>query len=172
MKFNICIIGLGYVGLPLLVELNKYFNVIGYDSSSKRVKELKKFSDKTKEISSSQLKKIKNYKFTNNPNDIKKSNFYIVTVPTPIFTNKKPDLTNIISATRLISKFLKKNDIVIYESTVYPGVTEDLCGKILEKETKLVINKDFSLGYSRERINTGDKKKNIRKITKVIKKYN
>ena len=172
MKFNICIIGLGYVGLPLLVELNKYFNVIGYDSSSKRVKELKKFSDKTKEISSSQLKKIKNYKFTNNPNDIKKSNFYIVTVPTPIFTNKKPDLTNIISATRLISKFLKKNDIVIYESTVYPGVTEDLCGKILEKETKLVINKDFSLGYSPERINPGDKKKNIRSITKVISASN
>ena len=160
MKINISIIGLGYVGLPLLVELNKYFHVIGYDTSSQRVNELKKFLDITKEIPTSKLKKINNYKFTSNFNDIKNSNLYIVTVPTPIFINKKPDLSNIISATKLISKFLKKNDTVVYESTVYPGVTEDLCGKILEKETNLILNKDFSLGYSPERINPGDKKKN------------
>ena len=172
MKINISIIGLGYVGLPLFVELSKYFHVIGYDSSSQRVKELKKFLDKTKEISTSKLKKISNYRFTNNPNDIKNSNFYIVTVPTPIFINKNPDLSNIISATKLISKFLKKNDTVVYESTVYPGVTEDLCGKIFEKDTNLILNKDFSLGYSPERINPGDKKKNIQSIIKVISASN
>jgi UDP-N-acetyl-D-galactosamine dehydrogenase len=172
MKINISIIGLGYVGLPLLVELNKYFHVIGYDTSSQRINELKKFLDITKEIPTSKLKKINNYKFTSDFNDIKNSNFYIVTVPTPIFINKKPDLSNIISATKLISKFLKKNDTVVYESTVYPGVTEDLCGKILEKETNLILNKDFSLGYSPERINPGDKKKKLQSIIKVISASN
>jgi len=165
----ISIIGLGYVGLPLAVEFSKKYKVIGFDINSNRIKELKKGIDKTLEVEERELKEaIKNgLEFTSNLEDIKKANVYIVTVPTPIDKHKNPDLTPLIMASRSVGRVLSKGDIVIYESTVYPGCTEEVCVPELEKESGLKFNKDFFVGYSPERINPGDKEHTVTKIKKV-----
>lgn len=170
-KYNhkIAIIGLGYVGLPLAVEFCKFFDLVGFDLKLKRINDLKKNLDETKEISNRKLAVIKNkIIFTNNVDDIKNCNIFIITVPTPINLIKKPDLSALKLATKLVSKVLKKNDLVIYESTVFPGCTEEICVPILERFSKLKLNKDFLCGYSPERINPGDKSKNIKKINKLV----
>jgi UDP-N-acetyl-D-galactosamine dehydrogenase len=170
-KYNhkIAIIGLGYVGLPLAVEFCKFFDLIGFDLKLKRINDLKKNIDETKEISNRKLEIIKNkIIFTNNADNIKNCNIFIITVPTPINLIKKPDLSALKIATKLVSKVLKKDDLVIYESTVFPGCTEEICVPILERFSKLKLNKDFLCGYSPERINPGDKSKNINKINKLV----
>lgn len=169
MKENICIIGLGYVGLPLLHAFaKKYENLIGYDINEDRIKELNDNFDRTFELNKTQLLEIKNnVLYTTKLEDAKNSNIYIITVPTPIDSKNKPDLTPLISSSQSVGKVLNKNDIVIYESTVYPGVTEDICAYWLEKSSGLKFNKDFFCGYSPERINPGDKEHSVSKILKV-----
>lgn len=166
---TICIIGLGYVGLPLAHVFNNKYQVIGFDIDEPRINELKKAYDKTLELSKEQLQQsIQNgIKFTCDIEDIKDSNIYIITVPTPIDKNKKPNLSPLLKASEMIARFLKKNDIVIYESTVYPGATEEECVPVLEKFSKLKFNKDFYCGYSPERINPGDKQHTVLNIIKV-----
>ena len=164
---KICIIGLGYVGLPLLIEFSKYHKVIGFDTDIQRVMELRNFFDRNNEFKKSELKKIKNIEFTSDTKILDNCNIYIVTVPTPVKKNKSPDLNPLIQSSKLIGKFLKKKDIVIYESTVFPGCTEEVCVPILEKYSKLTYNKDFFCGYSPERINFGDKKYKLTNIKKV-----
>ncbi|MDC0931521.1 Vi polysaccharide biosynthesis UDP-N-acetylglucosamine C-6 dehydrogenase TviB [Methylophilaceae bacterium] len=164
---KIALIGLGYVGLPLSVEFGKKRTVIGYDIKHSRINELEKGIDSTLETSSSELKEAKYLSFTTNKEDIADCNIFIVTVPTPIDKNKKPNLNPLKESTKLIASILKQGDIVIYESTVYPGVTEDVCVPILEKHSSLTFNKDFYCGYSPERINPGDKKHRLANIQKV-----
>jgi UDP-N-acetyl-D-galactosamine dehydrogenase len=168
MKDQICIIGLGYVGLPLAHAFSFKYEVVGFDINQKRIEELNKGFDRTEELTELQVKEAirNNMKFTSKLEDIKDCNIYIVTVPTPIDKYKKPDLTPLIKASQSISKVLKKGDIVIYESTVYPGATEEVCVPELEK-SGLKYNKDFFCGYSPERINPGDKKHTVTKILKV-----
>jgi UDP-N-acetyl-D-galactosamine dehydrogenase len=166
-KNIICIVGLGYVGLPLAVLLDKKYQVIGFDINPKRIEELKANYDRTKEVTSEELKKS-NIHFTNNPEDISKANIIIVTVPTPIDEHNIPDLKPIKSATELVGKYMKKGSIVVYESTVYPGLTEEICIPILEKESGLKWKEDFNVGYSPERVNPGDKQHTIDKIVKVV----
>ena len=161
------IIGLGYVGLPIFLRLQKKFECVGYDIDTKRVKYLNSKIDINNEFNNVDLKKLNNSKFTSKKSDLKNSNFYIVTVPTPVFKNNKPNLNYLISASKLISKYLKKNDIVFFESTVYPGTTKILT-KIIENLSKLKKNKDFLIGYSPERVNPGDKSKTIDKIKKIV----
>jgi UDP-N-acetyl-D-glucosamine/UDP-N-acetyl-D-galactosamine dehydrogenase len=170
MKIKIGIIGLGYVGLPLAVEMAKKFNVLGFDIDASRVSELNKGVDKTNEITPVGLKKAidNNIIFTNDSVLLNDVTFFIVTVPTPINKDKTPNLNPIISASKTISKFLKEKSIVVYESTVYPGVTEDICVPILEEGSGLTFNKDFFVGYSPERINPGDKEHTVTKIKKVV----
>jgi UDP-N-acetyl-D-galactosamine dehydrogenase len=160
------IIGLGYVGLPLAVEFSKIYQTIGFDINKKRVNQLKKGNDKTNEIEQKYLLQKKLF-FTSNSKNLSKCNTYIVTVPTPITKDKKPDLSFLEKASEMVGKHLKKNDVVIFESTVYPGVTEDICLPILEKISNLKLNKDFFGGYSPERINPGDKKHRLKDIKKV-----
>ena len=169
-NYKICVVGLGYVGLPLAIELSKFFPVTGIDVSLERINELKVFKDSTGEVSKKELMTSlkSNLKLTSTYNDTSSSNVYIVTVPTPINKLKQPDLSYLISSSNEISRILKKNDIVIYESTTYPGCTEELCVPILEKESKLKFNKDFFVGYSPERINPGDKIRRLPDIKKVI----
>lgn len=164
---KVAIIGLGYVGLPLATAASKKYQTIGFDINLKRVLDLNKGIDATKEVQKKNFYKKKKLLITNKKKELRKCNFFIITVPTPINSNNKPDLTAIKSATNLVSKFLKKGDIVVYESTVYPGLTREICLPIIEKKTKLLLNRDFWLGYSPERINPGDKKRNIYKIKKV-----
>ena len=164
---NISVIGLGYVGLPLAVEFGKQFSTIGYDVNSSRIKELSGGFDSTGEITKRKLQSSIKLSLTSNLDDIKNSNIYIIAVPTPIDNKQNPDLTILLSATLSVAKVLKKNDIVIYESTVYPGCTEEDCVPVLEKHSKLKYNKDFFCGYSPERINPGDKKKTLTKIVKI-----
>ena len=166
---NIAIVGLGYVGLPLAHQFAlRGIEVVGFDTNSIRINELKKFKDSTKELDSNSLKKVSNKLFfTNNTKDISKCNYYIITVPTPIDNNNQPDLSALVNSSSEIAKLLKKNDIVIYESTVYPGVTEEVCVPTLEKYSNLKYNEDFFVGYSPERINPGDKERTISKIIKV-----
>ena len=165
--YKIAIIGLGYVGLPLGVEFsNKGFNVVGYDIDQNRVSELNQGIDITKEITTEDLIQARNIKFSNNEADIANSNIYIVTVPTPIDNFNRPDLSFLIRASKLVGRFLSKDDIVIYESTVYPGCTEEVCIPELEKSSKLIFNKGFYCGYSPERINPGD---SIRKVHNIVK---
>ena len=169
MKKKIAIIGMGYVGLPLALEFSKKYFVIGYDVNVKRINFLKKKIDINKDLQKEEieiLKKSKNLKFSNNYKDLFLCNVFIVTVPTPIFKDKKPDLRNLIDATKNISRHLKKDDLVIYESTVYPGVTEEICKPILES-SGLVLNKDFYIGYSPERLSPGDPKHGLKKIIKI-----
>jgi UDP-N-acetyl-D-galactosamine dehydrogenase len=163
----ICIIGLGYVGLPLAVEFGKKRNVIGYDINSKRIQDLKENYDSTKEVQRSDLQLAKQLEFTSDLDKISEAKIYIVTVPTPIDENNEPNLSPLINASKDIAKSLKKDDIVIYESTVFPGATEDVCVPILEEVSGLTFNKDFFCGYSPERINPGDKSRSIRDIIKV-----
>ena len=164
---KIAVIGLGYVGLPLAIEFGKKRGVIGFDIDAKRVQDLKNTIDTTLEITSGELKNLKNTFFTDKLSDIKDCSIFIVTVPTPVHIDKGPDLTPLISASKMIGSLLKSGDLVIYESTVYPGATEEVCIPVLEKESKLVLNKDFTCGYSPERINPGDKKRHVTKIIKV-----
>ena len=172
MEVKIAIIGLGYVGLPLAVEFAKKYQVIGFDINQSRISELNKGEDHTLEVSKKALQSVLNQEklglvFSSNIDDLKEANFYIVTVPTPVDDNKMPILTPLVKASETIAQVLKPNDIVVYESTVYPGVTEDVCVPILEKQSGLQFNKDFFCGYSPERINPGDKTHTVTKIKKV-----
>ena len=164
---KIAIIGLGYVGLPLAVEFGKIFETIGFDINKHRVKELLAGNDSTFEIESYQLQKAIKLSYTTDIKDIQNCNIFIVTVPTPIDEHKKPDLTLLINASKTVGKLLKKDDIVIYESTVYPGVTEEVCVPILEQYSDLKFNQDFFCGYSPERINPGDKEHRLTNIIKI-----
>ncbi len=164
---TLCIIGLGYVGLPLAVEFGKKYDTIGFDINATRIEELKRGIDRTLEVSSEELQAAKNLSFTPSIEDIKKANIYIVTVPTPIDEHKNPDLTPLIMASRTVGRVLKRGDIVIYESTVFPGCTEEVCVPELERESGLKFNEDFFCGYSPERINPGDKKHRLPNIKKV-----
>ena len=164
-----CVIGLGYVGLPIFFNLSNKFDTCGYDTNTSRINELKKKNDANLEFQKKEFKFKKKSFFTNKEKDLKNSNFYIITVPTPIKPNKKPELKYISQAINSIRKYLKKNDIVILESTVFPGITENFCGNILKKnKSKLKMNIDFFLGYSPERINPGDKSHTQKKINKVV----
>ena len=164
---KICLVGLGYVGLPLAVAFAEKFQVIGFDVSPLRIKELKNGHDKTLEIDDKLLNSVKNnITYTLNIQDAKDCNIYIVTVPTPIDKVNRPDLTPLIESSKIIGSVLSK-DIVIYESTVYPGVTEDICVPELEESSGMKFNRDFYCGYSPERINPGDKKHTVTKILKV-----
>ena len=165
---KIAIIGLGYVGLPLAVEFSKLYKTIGFDLNKKRISELKNSHDKTNELSKEQLNDAKKLKYTSNVNDIEDYNIFIVTVPTPIDSNKDPDLSMLKDASNSIGSVLKNGDVVIYESTVFPGATEEICLPILEKVSGLKLNKDFYIGYSPERINPGDKNHNLVNIKKVV----
>lgn len=166
---KIAIIGLGYVGLPLAHAFSSKYKVVGFDIAQWRIDELKSGHDRTLELSETQVKEAlsNNMEFTNKLEDIEDCNIYIVTVPTPIDKHKKPDLTPLIKASESIGKVLKKDDIVIYESTVYPGATEEECVPVLEKYSSLKFNQDFFCGYSPERINPGDKEHTVTKILKV-----
>lgn len=165
---KIAVVGLGYVGLPLAAAFSEKYEVVGFDVNAKRIEELKSGYDRTLELSNEQMKKAidNGMKFSLNLDDIRSCNFFIVTVPTPIDKNKRPDLTPVIKATQSVAKVLKKGDIVVYESTVYPGVTEEICVPLLE-ESGLKFNKDFFCGYSPERINPGDKEHTVTKIKKI-----
>ncbi len=165
----ICIVGLGYVGLPLAVAFAEKFKVIGFDINQNRIAELEKFIDSTNEITSDGLKNVENnFELSSNTDDIKKAKIIIVTVPTPIDHHKLPDLTPVRMASATVGKNLQKGSIVVYESTVYPGVTKDICVPILEKESGLKWKKDFFVGYSPERINPGDKEHTVKKILKIV----
>jgi UDP-N-acetyl-D-glucosamine/UDP-N-acetyl-D-galactosamine dehydrogenase len=167
LRKKIAIIGLGYVGLPLAMEFGKKRRVVGFDIDHKRIDALKKGSDATLEVTSQELKTTENIVFTNKLNDISECSIFIITVPTPVNLDKGPNLSPLISATEMVGSVLKTGDLVIYESTVYPGATEEVCIPILEKISNLVINKDFSCGYSPERINPGDKERHVTSIIKV-----
>ncbi len=172
---SIAIIGLGYVGLPLAVEFAKHFRVVGFDIDNHRIEELRQGKDRTKELRSADIKPVlqtdnkaaKGLYFSSQPTDISTCNVYIITVPTPINTFKTPDLQPLIKASETVGSVLKKGDIVIYESTVYPGCTEEDCVPVLEKVSRMKYNSDFFCGYSPERINPGDKVNTLTKIKKV-----
>ena len=165
---TIGIVGLGYVGLPLAVEFGKKFKTVGFDINDKRIDELRQGHDKTLEVSNDELKNATKLTFTSELNEIKGLDFYIVTVPTPIDEFKRPNLKPLLSASETVGKVLKKNSIVIYESTVYPGCTEEECVPTLEKLSSLKYNTDFYCGYSPERINPGDKAHRVTSIKKVV----
>jgi len=164
---KIAIIGLGYVGLPLAAEFGKKREVIGFDINKNRIDLLKKNIDPTLEISKKKFIEATYLNFTSNPKDLEDCNIFIVTVPTPIDNHKRPDLTALEKSSETVGSVLKRGDIVIYESTVYPGATEEICVPILEKKSGLIFNKDFYCGYSPERINPGDKKHTLIDIKKV-----
>ena len=164
---KIGIIGLGYVGLPLAVEFGKSMDVIGFDINQSRIDELKKGYDRTLEVDEAELKSSTKLTFSTKLDDLATANYFIVTVPTPVDEYRNPDLTPLQSASRTVGSVLKKNDIVIYESTVYPGCTEEVCVPILEKVSGLKFNVDFFAGYSPERINPGDKQHRVADIRKV-----
>ncbi len=166
-NIKIAIIGLGYVGLPLAVEFGKKYNILGFDINQTRIDELTSGYDRTQEMTSDELKSVRNLSFSSDKEQLKTCNIFIVTVPTPIDKFKKPDLIPLLAASRTIGNFLKKNDVIIYESTVYPGCTEEDCVPVLEKESGLTFNQDFFCGYSPERINPGDKINTLTKIKKV-----
>lgn len=166
-NLKIAIIGLGYVGLPLAVEFGKNFSTVGFDINRKRVDELRSGNDFTLEVNSEDLGKATHLIYTTEIEGIKDCNFYIVTVPTPIDDNNAPDLKPLESASQSVGKVIQKGDIVVYESTVYPGATEEVCIPIIEKVSGLKFNQDFFAGYSPERINPGDKVNTLTKITKI-----
>jgi len=166
-KTRIAVIGLGYVGLPLAVEFGKQYRVIGFDVNKTRVDELNSGSDSTLEVSKEQLLESNLLCFSNDVESLKESNVFIVTVPTPIDKHKQPDLDPLLAASEMIGTLIKKGGIVIYESTVYPGATEDECIPVIEKSSGLVFNTDFFAGYSPERINPGDKQHRLTNILKV-----
>jgi UDP-N-acetyl-D-glucosamine/UDP-N-acetyl-D-galactosamine dehydrogenase len=164
---KLAIVGLGYVGLPLAVEFGKQYSTVGFDISASRLADLQQGHDTTLEVDDDELAQAKHLSYSSNISDLKSCNIFIVTVPTPINEHKQPDLTPLIKASQTIGQVLKKNDIVIYESTVYPGATEEDCVPILEKVSGLTFNKDFFAGYSPERINPGDKEHRVTTILKV-----
>ena len=166
-RYKISVIGLGYVGLPLAIALSTTHDVIGYDVNKERILEILSNNDKTGEVDSSSLDSS-SIKVTDNPKYLRGSQIFIITVPTPIDEKNKPDLSAVLNASKLVGKNMSEGSIVVYESTVYPGVTEEECGPILEETSGLICGKDFWLGYSPERINPGDKNHTIDKITKVI----
>ncbi|MFN7600682.1 MAG: nucleotide sugar dehydrogenase, partial [Bacteroidota bacterium] len=161
------IIGLGYVGLPLAVEFGKKMSVVGFDINKERIAELQAGFDRTLEVEKNELQQAAQLSYSANIDDLKSVNVYIVTVPTPVDEYRKPDLRPLESASKTVGSALKKGDIVIYESTVYPGCTEEVCVPILEKVSGLTFNKDFFAGYSPERINPGDKQHRVANIKKV-----
>ena len=163
---KIAIIGLGYVGLPLAVEFGKQLPVVGFDIQQKRIQELQSGQDHTLEVSPEELKQAIHLSYSANLDDLRSCNFFIVTVPTPIDEFKQPDLTPLIKASTSIGKVLKKGDVVVYESTVYPGATEEACIPVLEQVSGLKFNQDFFAGYSPERINPGDK---LHRVTNILK---
>ena len=165
-NLKICVVGLGYVGLPLAVAFGRKTGVIGFDVNRQRINELKQGIDKTKEVSNEELAGVE-IEFTNDPVQIKNATFVIVAVPTPIDESKRPDLKYLESASEIVGKNLNKGAIVVYESTVYPGVTEDVCLPILERESGMKLG-EFKIGYSPERINPGDKEHTISKIIKIV----
>jgi len=165
---KIAIIGLGYVGLPLALAFDKYYKVIGFDNSTNRISELNFSKDINGEHSKKEINKRKNIVFTTNEENLNGADFFIVTVPTPIYQNKLPNLTYLQNACSIVAKKIKKNSIIIFESTVYPGCTEEFCARILEKISGLILNKDFFVGYSPERINVGDKNHTLSKIKKIV----
>ena len=165
---KIAIIGLGYVGLPLAVEFAKKYKVIGFDIDQNRIEELEKNNDSTLEIKDEAISFVRdNLNFTSNIDDTKECNIYIICIPTPIDEFNKPNLEPLINSSKTVGGVIKRNDIIIYESTVYPGVTEDICVKELENSSGLRFNKDFFCGYSPERINPGDKVNTLTKIVKI-----
>ena len=169
MEDKICVVGLGYVGLPLAHAFSEKYQVIGFDINQKRIEELNNGVDRTGELSETQVKEAKKngMQFSLDIEDIGDCNIYIITVPTPIDKNNRPDLTPLIKSSKTIAEVLKKNDVVIYESTVYPGVTEEVCVPELEKGSGLKFNINFFVGYSPERINPGDKEHTVTEILKV-----
>ena len=164
---KICVIGLGYVGLPILIKLSKKFKCVGFDNNLERINDLKKGNDKFREFKKKELDK-KSMLYSNSLNDIRDCNLFIVTVPTPIYKNKKPDLSHLKDVCYKISKIIKKKDIIVFESTVFPGLTNNFCIPILEKSTKFKEGVDFFVGYSPERVNPGDKKHTLRMINKIL----
>lgn len=167
MLEKIAIIGLGYVGLPLALEFGKQRATVGFDIDATRIAELRNGTDRTQETTTAELAGVRHLSFTTDPADIAGCTIYIVTVPTPIDAHKRPDLTPLIKASETVGRVLKKGDIVIYESTVYPGATEDDCVPVLERVSGLTFNTDFFCGYSPERINPGDKEHRLPNILKV-----
>lgn len=166
-EINLAVVGLGYVGLPLAAEFGKIRSVVGFDINQTRVQALAKGIDATLELNSNELSEARGLVFTADRSDLRAANTYIVTVPTPIDEFKQPDLTPLVSASQVIGSVLKRGDIVIYESTVYPGATEEVCVPVLEAVSELVFNQDFFVGYSPERINPGDKTHRVNSIKKV-----
>jgi len=164
---NIAVIGLGYVGLPIATAFAKYFPVVGFDVDEARVSELIEGYDRTGELSTQDLNALTRLTLSSNPNDIAQCDFYIVTVPTPVDESNQPDFSPLISASNTVGKFLKADDIVVFESTVYPGATEEICVPVLESVSGLKFNADFYVGYSPERINPGDKTRGLTDIVKV-----
>ena len=165
-QLKIAIMGLGYVGLPLAVEFGKKVQTMGFDINLQRIQELNNFQDHTLEVSAEELAQVENLSYCSHIEQLKQCNFFIVTVPTPIDNFKQPDLTPLIKASQSIAQILKQGDVVVYESTVYPGATEEVCIPVLEQYSGLVFNQDFFVGYSPERINPGDKQ---RKVTNILK---
>lgn len=166
-QLHIAIVGLGYVGLPLAVEFGKHAPTIGFDIHQQRIEDLVAGFDHTLEISSEELQQTVSLSYTTEIEDLAEANFYIITVPTPIDDFKQPDLSPLIKSSETIGTVLKKGDIVVYESTVYPGATEEVCIPVLEKISGLKFNQDFFVGYSPERINPGDKQKRVTNILKI-----
>lgn len=167
MADKIALIGLGYVGLPLAVEFGKTLEVVGFDINPERIKDLSAGNDRTRELSTDELKQAAKLSFSADPASLRSCNIFIVTVPTPVDEHNAPDLTPLEKASETVGAALKKNDLVIYESTVYPGCTEEICVPVLEKMSGLVYNKDFFCGYSPERINPGDKVHRLPTIKKI-----
>lgn len=167
IDLRIAVIGLGYVGLPLAVEFGKKYPTIGFDINSYRISDLKKGVDSTLEVSEAELKQVDSLSYSSDVSDLKSANIYIVTVPTPIDAHKQPDLTPLVKASEMLGGVINKGDVVIYESTVYPGATEEVCVPVLEKLSGLTFNQDFFAGYSPERINPGDKEHRVTNILKV-----
>ena len=166
-KASIALVGLGYVGMPIAVAFAKKINVVGFDLNSAKINEYKKGHDVTNEVGDEEISKS-TVEFTSDEKDLDKASFYIVAVPTPVNDDTSPDLTPVVGASEIVGRHLKKNDIVVFESTVYPGVTEEVCVPILEKESGLKFNEDFFVGYSPERINPGDKVHRLNTIKKIV----
>lgn len=164
---RIGVVGLGYVGLPLAVEFGKYFDVVGFDINHERIEELCRGEDRTLELTESELASARSLRYTSKLQDLAACNVYIITVPTPVDTARRPDFDPLLKSSAAIGSILKRGDIVVYESTVYPGVTEEVCVPVLERASGLTFNLDFWCGYSPERINPGDKQRGLTTITKV-----
>ena len=171
MTCKISVIGLGYVGLPLAVAFSRIYDVTGYDVNTNRIKDLQKSIDRTNEISRSELKETK-VSYTSSPSALKNSDIFIVTVPTPVHANHNPDLRLLKKACKEVGKYINQGNIIVFESTVFPGCTDEICIPILEKVSGLKINKDFYVGYSPERINPGDKEHGLSSINKVVSASN